>query len=173
MTRYHGAWFSTKTIDEIDTKILKDLLKDGRKDFTEIAKEVGVSKNAIWKHYKEMERSGIIVGATAQVNYGQLGYYAIAEILVRVDIEEKERVKKIVQKIPTAIASPSDFDGKNVIVVGLIVKDLGELEEAKRIIGKDASCGKLRTYIWTGGIKTQHQGRLGVGSQHHPPIIRM
>ena len=51
-----------KNLEKIDLKILKELLKDGRKSFTAIAEECHTSKDIIWKHYKEMKMTGVIVG---------------------------------------------------------------------------------------------------------------
>jgi DNA-binding Lrp family transcriptional regulator len=48
-----------KNIGEIDIKILKELLKDGRKSFTDIAQEYHLSKDIIWKHYNDMKKTGI------------------------------------------------------------------------------------------------------------------
>ena len=53
-------------IDAINKHILKDLLIDGKKSFTDIAKECGKSKDVITKRFNQMERKGIIVGATIQ-----------------------------------------------------------------------------------------------------------
>lgn len=60
-------------LEEIDIKILKELLKDGRKSFTTIAEEYHTSKDIIWKHYQNMASAGIIVGATTQFNYPKFG----------------------------------------------------------------------------------------------------
>jgi DNA-binding Lrp family transcriptional regulator len=43
-----------KKLDEIDIKIIKDLLRDGRKNFAAIAKECNVSKTTIGEHYKKL-----------------------------------------------------------------------------------------------------------------------
>ena len=49
---------------EIDVKIIRALLKDGRKSFTAIADECHTSKDIVWKHYSEMKKASIIAGAT-------------------------------------------------------------------------------------------------------------
>jgi Lrp/AsnC family transcriptional regulator for asnA, asnC and gidA len=143
---------STKGIDEIDATILRELLKDGRKEFSEIAKENGVSKNIISKRYKEMEKSGIIVGATTQINYGQLGYYSTAEIIFAIDSTEMEQAGEMVKKIPNAFPFIS-IDGRNRVTVFFYVKDLSEIENVKSIIGKKAFSQEMKTEIWTGEIR--------------------
>jgi DNA-binding Lrp family transcriptional regulator len=148
-----GERFSTKTIDAIDAKILRDLLKDGRKDFVEIAEEIGVSKSAIWKHYREMEKSGIIIGATTQVDIERLGFYSVAEIVAKIDIAEKSRIEELIQKIPNAIFANNFIEGKNVIVILLYIRDLSEIENTKRIIANHVYSGEMKTYIWTSEIR--------------------
>ncbi len=71
---------SIREVSAIDAKILKDLLKDGRKNFTEIAKECGETKSTIWKRYTKMKKAGIITGATIQLNYTSFGYDAVGII---------------------------------------------------------------------------------------------
>jgi DNA-binding Lrp family transcriptional regulator len=51
---------SSKIIDELDAKILANLLRDGRKKFSAIANETNVSLDVIFQHYKKMEKEGII-----------------------------------------------------------------------------------------------------------------
>ncbi len=45
-------------IKELDSEILKSLLKDGRTGYYEIAKQCGVSKNKVWKRCRAMEEKG-------------------------------------------------------------------------------------------------------------------
>ena len=56
-------------IDEIDVKIIHDLLRDGRKSFKDIANECDVTRHAIWEHYTRMKNAGIIVGSTILLNW--------------------------------------------------------------------------------------------------------
>ena len=88
-----------KKIDEIDAKILKDLLIDGRKEFTEIAREAQVSKDIIWQHYTNMKKKGIIIGATIKLNYASLGYNITASFYVDIPPKETAQVAEQLRKI--------------------------------------------------------------------------
>ena len=83
-------------LDEIDVKILKDLLKDSRKSFSDIAKECGVSVPTIRARYKRMKAEGIILGSTLLVNPQDLGYETVASIHLNVKPEE---VKKFIDSL--------------------------------------------------------------------------
>ena len=72
-------------LDEIDVKILHDLLRDSRKSFSEIAKECKVSEPTIRARYKKMKNDEIILGSTVLVNPKDLGYETIASIYMNVE----------------------------------------------------------------------------------------
>jgi Lrp/AsnC family transcriptional regulator for asnA, asnC and gidA len=122
-------------------------LKDGRKDFTEIAEEIGVSKNTIWKHYKEMEKSGILIGATTHVNNVNLGYFCAEILVLNVNLEEG-RVEETIKKIPNALIIPNVLKG--ALTMLFVIDDLNELEKAKGIIRQHLSSAEVKTQVWTG-----------------------
>ena len=55
-------------INEIESVILRELLTDGRKSFTQIAKDYNTTKEIIANHYNKMKEKGIIVGSTIQID---------------------------------------------------------------------------------------------------------
>lgn len=67
-------------LDELDVKILKDLLKDSRKKFSDIARESGVSVPTIRARYKRLKDERYILGSTLLVNPKDLGYETVASI---------------------------------------------------------------------------------------------
>ena len=67
-------------IDKVDKRILRDLVKDARKPYTEIAKELSVSPGTIHVRVKKLEQLGIIRGTSLQIDYTKLGYGFISYI---------------------------------------------------------------------------------------------
>ena len=59
-------------------KILNILMKDGRKPYTEIAKELGTSESSIRKRVRKMEEEGIIKGYKVEVEPSKIGYGVVA-----------------------------------------------------------------------------------------------
>jgi DNA-binding Lrp family transcriptional regulator len=135
-------------IDEINSKILKDLLYDGRKGFTEIAKECGVTKNKIWKRYKAMENNGIITGATIQINFAKLGYDSLATLLINVEAQLITEAMKYIGKITEVHASRQYNSVYNVRAVANL-NNLNELDQVKQAIKRKLPVMGLKTYIWT------------------------
>jgi Lrp/AsnC family transcriptional regulator for asnA, asnC and gidA len=56
-------------IDKLDKQILEYLVKDARKPFTEIAKDLLVSPGTIHVRVKKMESLGIIMSTSISVDY--------------------------------------------------------------------------------------------------------
>jgi len=62
------------TIDDIDKKILKEILENSRQSHREIAKKIGVSVGTVVSRTKKMEEEGIIKRYTAVLDHEKLGY---------------------------------------------------------------------------------------------------
>lgn len=62
------------TLDDIDKKILKEILENSRQSHREIAKKVGISVGTVVSRTKKMEEEGIIKGYTAVLDHEKLGY---------------------------------------------------------------------------------------------------
>jgi len=65
-------------LDRTDKEILRHLLEDARKTYTDIAKDLQVSPGTVHVRVKKMEKAGIIRGASLQLDYDVLGYSFIA-----------------------------------------------------------------------------------------------
>ena len=61
-------------IDNVDLKILEVLMKNAKKPYTEVAKQVYVSGGTVHVRMKKLEELGIVDGTTLKINYAQLGY---------------------------------------------------------------------------------------------------
>lgn len=145
----------TREITIIDLKILKALLEDGRMSFTDIAKECGTTKSSVGKHYRQLEKAGIIVGSTIQVNYAAFGYLAVGSLSFTVEhsrIQESINKIKSIPNIP-AVQQVGKTSSINLLV---IMKDLNELERTREIIRTLPTANEIITNVWT-GIKTIYE----------------
>lgn len=75
-------------LDDLDYQILEQLIKDGRKSFTEIADELKVSVGTIRNRYNVFIDEDIlkIIG---RVNPEKIGFHVYAQILIKVRPVEK------------------------------------------------------------------------------------
>lgn len=61
-------------IDNVDLKILEILLKNAKKPYTEVAKQVFVSGGTVHVRMKKLEDMGVVEGTTLKIDYTKLGY---------------------------------------------------------------------------------------------------
>ncbi len=136
-------------IDELNSKILKKLLQDGRVGFGEIARECEVSENKVWKRFRAMEKKGIINGATIQMNFGHFGNAALATLLISIDAQQIDQVMEFIEKI-TEIRAYRQYNSVYNVRAIATLRDLNELNDVKQIIKRKLPTTGLKTYIWTG-----------------------
>lgn len=136
-------------LNELDARILRNLLKDGRTGYDELAKECRVSKNAVWKRCRAMEKKDIIKGSTVQINFGHLGFEALATLLISVDTQRLEQVMEFIEKITEVRAYRQYNSVYNVRAVATL-RNLNELDRIKQVIKRTLPTIGLKSYIWTG-----------------------
>lgn len=87
-------------LDNIDVKILKELVKNARLSYREIARRTRLSVNTVASRIENLEKEGIIKGYTAILDTEKLGYDVIAIIEVVVAKGKLLEVEKEVAKHP-------------------------------------------------------------------------
>ncbi len=72
------------TLDEIDRKLLKELLLNSKRSFREIAKSIGVSPATVINHIQRLESGGVIHDYSVRLDHERLGYEltVVTEIIV-------------------------------------------------------------------------------------------
>jgi Lrp/AsnC family transcriptional regulator for asnA, asnC and gidA len=136
-------------IDIINATILKELLKDGRKSFAEIAKECNTSKDVIAKRYKQMKSKGIIVGATIQNSCACYGCGLVAGIYIYTQPHKADHVLQLVHKIPQVFDVYSVGINPSLVAI-VVMKNIEELDQVKQSIKKLPFISGVDTKVWTG-----------------------
>lgn len=60
--------------DDLDFKIISELLKDAKQPYTEVAKKLFVSGGTVHVRMNKLIAHGVVEGATLKVDYSKLGY---------------------------------------------------------------------------------------------------
>jgi Lrp/AsnC family transcriptional regulator, leucine-responsive regulatory protein len=124
------------------------LIEDGRKTDKEIAAKIGLTKEAVKKNYLQMEKEGIISGATIHINYKIFGYKAVAHILINVDAQYADKLVEHLQQM-REVYSVYNKEVKGNIDLLVILKTLEQLNEIKDSIKRSFPILDMRTAIWT------------------------
>jgi len=71
-------------LDDIDRRLLKELLKNSKRSYRELAKAIGVSTATVINHVQRLESAGVLKDYTVRLDHERLGYEltVITEIIV-------------------------------------------------------------------------------------------
>jgi len=103
----------TKTMDDIDMKIISLLQEDSRLSFNKIAQKLGISVGTALNRVKSLEDKGVLKGYTAIVDPNKVGYGLTAVILIQAEGKHLSNVEEEVAKINNVISVydvTGDFD---------------------------------------------------------------
>jgi len=134
-------------IDKTDRNILRELQRDGRVAWVELAERVNLSPSACQRRVQGLTERGVIDGISARINPGALGYEVQAFVSVQVDRQDVTRAHKfrsVIRRFPE-VRSCHMLSGQVDYLLLIVAKDLksfGRFVEDK-ILGmpgvKDAS----------------------------------
>ena len=131
------------TIDEIDAKILRTLIKDARTRFTDIAKDCGISTNAIVKRFYKLKQLGVIKGTSIRLNMKKFGYKFFLSIQLNIDSDKLPHILDWLKKIPN-ILSCYQVVGKYDVHAAILTKSLEDIHHIKQEAKKQKGVNQVR-----------------------------
>lgn len=137
----------TVKIDEIDAKILRMLIKDARTNRTTIARNCGLSANAVHKRLKRLKAAGLITGSILFVNPQPFGLNQSATIGINLDPGQESKVTDLIRKFAYLIHIDRSL-GKYDICAFIIAKDMAQIEELKETIRKQQGVRRIAINFW-------------------------
>lgn len=84
-------------IDNVDLKILEILMKNAKKPYTEVAKQVFVSGGTVHVRMKKLEDAGIVKGTTLEIDPTKLGYDITA--FIGIFLAKSELYDDVIKKL--------------------------------------------------------------------------
>jgi len=91
-------------IDDIDERILKELTKDCRKSYRQIARKVRVSIGTVLNRIRRMEEAGVIKGYSAIIDHEKVGYQLTGIAEITVSKGKLYEMEMAISKIPNTCA---------------------------------------------------------------------
>lgn len=76
-------------LDAIDRRLLRALQDDCGQPVAELARQAGVSSGACWRRIDRMERAGVILGRTVEIDAQALGF--ALRVFLRITLDKTER----------------------------------------------------------------------------------
>ncbi len=96
--------FNNNILDAFDKKILKELEKDGKKAYSKIANNLGVSNTMVHQRITRMKEIGVLEATTVILNEKKLGYEwgAFTGLILKEDCNSDEIIQQL-KKIPEVV----------------------------------------------------------------------
>ena len=132
-------------VDELNKEIIK-LLRDGRKPFDEIAKQLSVTPNTVRSHAKRLMNDGVLQ-ITGVIDPDKINNHFLAIVGVKLRnmnlVKKGEQFSKLKGVISVAVVT-GQFD---LIVTVLLNKDFGLLEFLTKEVSKISEVLSTETFI--------------------------
>ncbi|MFR9749995.1 Lrp/AsnC family transcriptional regulator [Nocardia sp. 004] len=134
-------------MDDLDRRILEQLLQRARASFQEIGSAVGLSAPAVKRRVDRLVANKQITGFTALVNPAALGWKteAYVEVYYRDNISPAE-LKRSLEPIPQVVGVWT-IAGEADALVHVIATDMAEIEVTVERIRENARVGRTRSSI--------------------------
>ncbi|PJB97942.1 MAG: AsnC family transcriptional regulator [Nitrosopumilales archaeon CG_4_9_14_0_8_um_filter_34_10] len=138
--------------DEIDTKIIKNLLVDARLSARQLAYKIGLSTVTVLSRIKKLEQKKIITGYTARLDHQILGYDLTAVIEVKTT---KGKMLEIENKIAENenVCAVYDVTGPSDVLVISKFKNRDELSKFVKSLSAISNVENTETHIVLNSIK--------------------
>jgi len=116
-------------IDDTDHRLLRRLREDGRRTFSEMAAEIGLSVAAVKRRVDRLREIGVITGFTVRIDYAKLGWGIEAFTELRypgtTPVGKIVRTATDVPEVQEVFTIAGDPDA----LIHVRVRDLGHLQQ--------------------------------------------
>ena len=142
-------------LDDLDRQVLRLLAADGRRSYTDLAKDTGLSTSAVHQRVRRLEQRGAITGYTATVDPLVAGlpltaFVSITPIDAAAPDDAPERLAHL-----TAVEACHSVAGDESYILKVRVRDPGELEALLQEIRTAAGVRTRTTVV----LSTPWEGR--------------
>ncbi|WNZ27718.1 Lrp/AsnC family transcriptional regulator [Leptolyngbya sp. NK1-12] len=144
--------YETKVdLDEIDWQLLDALQEDARLSYTELGKQVGLTRPAVAERVRRLEERGVITGYRAEVDPVKLGLPILAFVRIGAIGDVFASVAKVVVEIPEVLECHRGTGGE-CFILKVRVASLPHLEA---VIDRLTKFGQVTTSIVLSSVLTQ------------------
>ncbi|WP_214108324.1 Lrp/AsnC family transcriptional regulator [Acrocarpospora catenulata] len=145
-------------VDDIDHRLLSLLREDGRRTFSEMAAEVGLSVAAVKRRVDRLREIGVITGFTVQVDYAKLGWGIEAFTELRyAGTTPVSRIVRTATGVPE-VQAVFTIAGDQDSLIHIRVRDLGHLQQVVDRLRRTGEVTGTKTLLVLGSWKRDAAG---------------
>lgn len=136
-------------LDPIDRKLLLLLSKDGRRAGSDLARQLGLSRQAVAERIRDLERRGLVRGYQADIDPALLGLSVRAHIRLSLDGKaaggkgEKEVIKRLAGN--PMVRSVHRVSGEDCFVIQLLCRQIEDVNGVLADLQKTRAVQSSRT----------------------------
>lgn len=138
----------TVEIDEFDIKILHMLIKDARTQLSDIAKDCGLSVNAIHKRVTRLKAAGVITGTIVFINPEPFDLEQVATVGINLEPNQEVEVANLIRKFTYLIHIDISL-GKYDICAFIIATNMNQIELLKATIRNHTGIKRIAVNFWS------------------------
>jgi DNA-binding Lrp family transcriptional regulator len=116
--------------DELDRKIMRELVKDARISHVLLSERVGLSPTACARRLAQLEQSGVIRGYSADIDAARLGVMMTVLVHITLDRQSEDalaRFEKAIEKCPDVVSCHL-MSGSDDYLVQVQARDMADYE---------------------------------------------
>ncbi|WP_049969485.1 HTH-type transcriptional regulator Lrp [Haladaptatus cibarius] len=122
------------TYENLDAKLVNELLGDGRASLRSLAEKLDVSVTTISNHLADLEERGVIQGYSPRVDYDALGYDVTAVVQLKVEGNALPEVTDRLQDHDQMISVYEVTGDYDIIAIGKFTDTDGMNEQIKKLL---------------------------------------
>ena len=122
------------TYENLDRKLVNELLGDGRASLRSLGEDMDVSVTTVSNHLSDLEDEGIINGYTPKVDYDALGYDVTAIIQLKVEGSSLPEVTESLKQHKQMISVYEVTGDYDIIAVGKFTDTDGMNAQIKELL---------------------------------------
>jgi len=116
-------------LDRTDRALVVALSRDGRRPAADLAKELGLSRQAVTERIRELERRGVIRGYRADVDPACLGLGVRAQVRMTLDGKTPQKEKDVLRRLTASplVRSVYRVSGEDCFVVDVVCRRIEDV----------------------------------------------
>ena len=149
----------TQRIDELDIKVIRELKKDARTSYREVAERLEVSEGTVYNRVQKLKETGVIKRFILDIDYSLLGYDLTALIGLTVDGGHLTEVEETIAGEPN-VSAVFDVTGDYDAVIVAKFKGREELNDLVKRILSIPHVLRTHTMMVLNVVKEEHGGEV-------------
>jgi Lrp/AsnC family transcriptional regulator, leucine-responsive regulatory protein len=142
-------------VEDLDRQIVRLLAEDGRRSYTDLARDTGLSVSAVHQRVRRLEKRGVIRGYRADVDADEVGLPMTAFVSIKpIDPSAPDDAPERLRKL-TAIEACHSVAGDESYILKVRVPSPGDLEALLQEIRAAANVSTRTTVV----LSTPYEGR--------------